>query len=153
MVVLLRKTLILLNISGIIAVYGGEGMAKYKNDHITSCTITWSDWQSRVVTRVLQTEIQVRYYDYFKNELLSGRIWPMTAQQKQELYDKLDDCLYGWECDDFSAENDSICWQFKICTQHKCLRTVRGTIEPPPHGDEIKKQLIKIIGEKDCHFF
>ena len=100
-------------------------MAKYKNDHITSCTITWSDWQSRVVTRVLRTEIQVRYYDYFKNELLSGRIWV----------------------------SGGICWQFKICTQHKCLRTVRRTIEPPPHGDEIKKQLIKIIGEKDCHFF
>ena len=128
-------------------------MATNKSDHITSCTITWSDWQTRVVTRVLQTEIQVRHYNHFDNELICGRIWPMTEQQKQQLYITLYDCLCDWETDDYSVENDSAYWQFKICTQHKCLKTVSGTIEPPPHGDEIKKQLIKIVGENDCYFF
>ena len=128
-------------------------MGKNKSDHITSCTITWSDWQLRIVTRVFQTEIPVRYYDYSEDDLLSGRIWPMTELQKQELFDILYKCLDDWENDDYSVENDSACWQFKICTQHNCLKKVRGTIEPPPHGDEIKKQLIKIIGAKDCFFF
>jgi len=50
-------------------------------------------------------------------------------------------------------ESDGIHWQFKICTQRSCLRTVCGTIKPPPHGVEIKKILAGIIGEENCYFF
>lgn len=41
----------------------------------------------------------------------------------------------------------------KICTERSCLRTVCGTIAPPPHGVEIKKKLTEIIGEENCYFF
>ena len=126
-------------------------MANNKSDHITSCTILWSDWELKVVTKVLQTEIQVRHYA--DNDLLGGRIWPMSEQQKQDLYKVLYDCLVDLDSDDYSVEQNSTCWQFKICTQRKCLRTVHGTKEPPPHGKEIKKLLIQIIGEDNCYFF
>ena len=129
-------------------------MAKGERNHITSCTISWENTEDivSVVTKVLQTEIQVRLYH--SGNLFSGRIWPMSEQQKQELYSILYHCIEDWDCDDYTVdESDSNHWQFKICTQRSCLRTVYGTIEPPPHGIEIKKILAKIIGEENCYFF
>ena len=91
---------------------------------------------------------------YISGDLISGRIWPMSEQKKQELYSILYKCIDDWDCDDYSFDkSDSNHWQFKICTQRNCLRTVCGTIEPPPHGVEIKKVLAGIIGEDNCYFF
>ena len=129
-------------------------MAKSASNHITSCTISWENTEDilSVVTKVLQTEIQVRLY--ISGNLISGRIWPMSEQQKQELYGILYNCIEDWDCDNYTVnETDSNCWQFKICTQRSCLRTVYGTIKPPPHGVEIKKMLSEIIGEDNCYFF
>lgn len=129
-------------------------MAKSESNHITSCTISWENREDilSVVTKVLQTEIQVRLY--ISGKLISGRIWPMSEQQKQELYGILYNCIEDWDCDNYTVnETDSNCWQFKICTQRSCLRTVYGTIKPPPHGVEIKKMLSEIIGEDNCYFF
>ena len=129
-------------------------MAKSKSNHITSCTISWRNTDDilSVVTKVLQTEIQVRLYN--SGNLISGRIWPMSEQQKQELYSILYNCIEDWDCDDYTVhESDRNQWQFKICTQRSCLRTVCGTIAPPPHGVEIKKMLIGIIGEENCYFY
>lgn len=85
--------------------------------------------------------------------MISGRIWPMSEQQKQELYGILYSCIEGWDCEDYTVdEADSNRWQIKICTQRSCLRTVCGTIELPPHGDEIKKMLENIIGEDNLYF-
>ena len=129
-------------------------MLKKESKHITSCTISWENTEDilSVVTKVLQTEIQVRLYH--SGNLISGRIWPMSEQQKQELYSILYNCIEDWDCDNYTVnETDSNCWQFKICTQRSCLRTVYGTIKPPPHGVEIKKMLSEIIGEDNCYFF
>ena len=129
-------------------------MAKSESNHITSCTISWENREDilSVVTKVLQTEIQVRLY--ISGNLISGRIWPMSEQQKQELYGILYNCIEDWDCDNYTVnETDSNCWQFKICTQRSCLRTVYGTIKPPPQGVEIKKMLSEIIGEDNCYFF
>lgn len=129
-------------------------MAKSESNHITSCTISWENREDilSVVTKVLQTEIQVRLY--ISGNLISGRIWPMSEQQKQDLYGILYNCIEDWDCDNYTVnETDSNCWQFKICTQRSCLRTVYGTIKPPPHGVEIKKMLSEIIGEDNCYFF
>ena len=128
-------------------------MEKSKGNHITSCTISWENKEDvlSVVTKVLQTEVHVRFYD--SGALMSGRIWPMSEQQKQELYSVLYKCIDDWDCDDYSADgSDSNRWQFKICTQRSCLRTVCGTIEPP-HGAKIKKILSDVIGEDNCYFF
>lgn len=129
-------------------------MAKKKSNHITSCTISWENTDDilSVVTKVLQTEIHVRLYN--SGQLISGRIWPVSEKQKEELYSILYTCLEDWDCDDYTAdEYDSNRWQFKICTQRSCLRTICGTIAPPPHGMEIKDKLIEIIGEENCYFF
>ena len=129
-------------------------MAKKESKHITSCTISWENKEDilSVVTKVFQTEIHVRFYN--SGNLISGRIWPMSEQQKQELFNILYTCLEDWDCDDYTAnEADTIHWQFKICTQHGCLRTVCGTTAPSPHGEEIKKMLAGIIGEENIYFF
>lgn len=129
-------------------------MAKSESNRITSCTIFWENTEDivSVVTKVLQTEIQVRLYN--SGNLFSGRIWPMSEQQKKELYSILYACLEDWDCDDYIAsESDATHWQFKICTQHGCLRNACGTTAPPPHGAEIKKILAGIIGEDNCYFF
>ena len=129
-------------------------MAKGERNNITSCTISWknTDGTLSVVTKVLQTEIQVRLYN--NGSLISGRILPMSEPQKQELYNILYNCLDDWDCDDYTVDvSDCNHWQFKICTQRGCLRTVCGTIYPPPHGMEIKNILTEIIGEDNCYFF
>ena len=61
-------------------------MSKKESKHITSCTISWENTEDilSVVTKVFQTEIHVRFYN--SGNLISGRIWPMSEQQKQELY-------------------------------------------------------------------
>lgn len=129
-------------------------MAKKESTHITSCTISWENTEDilSVVTKVLQTEIHVRLYN--AGSLIGGRIWPMSEQQKEELYNILYKCIDEWDCDDYSVDEfDSIHWQFKICTQRSCLRTVCGTIEPPPYGTEIRRALIEIIGEDNIYFY
>ena len=67
----------------------GDGMAKSAGNHITSCRIFWENTDDilSVETKVFQTEIQVRFYT--GGNLISGRIWPMSEQQKQELYSAL----------------------------------------------------------------
>jgi len=125
---------------------------KSKSNHITSCTISWEEGILSVVTKVLQTEIQVRFY--MGGNLISGRIWAMSEQQKQELYSILYNCIDDWNCDDYTVDmSDGPYWQFKICTKGSCLKTVSGTTEPPPHGIEIKKILAGIVGENNCYFF
>ena len=129
-------------------------MAKSAGNHITSCRIFWENTDDilSVETKVFQTEIQVRFYT--GGNLISGRIWPMSEQQKQELYNVLYQCIEDWDCDDYTVdEADRNHWRIKICTQRSCLRMVCGTIEPPPHGAEIMKLLAAIIGEENCYFF
>lgn len=129
-------------------------MAKGECNRITSCTIFWENTEDilSVVTKVLQTEIQVRLYN--SGNLISGRIWPMSERQKQELYHILYSCIENWDCDDYTVdESDSNRWQFKICTQRSCLKTIRGTTEAPPHGVEIKRILTGIMGENNFYFF
>ena len=124
---------------------------------ITSCTIVWENTDDilSVVTKVLQTEIHVRLYN--SGDLISGRIWPMSVNreiEKKNEYKEDNIIIKKWDCDDYSVDkSDSNHWQFKICTQRNCLRTVCGTIEPPPHGVEIKRVLAGIIGEDNCYFF
>ena len=79
-------------------------MKKSKSNHITSCTISWENTEDvlSVVTKVLQTEVHVRFYD--SGALMSGRIWPMSEQQKQELYSVLYKCIDDWDCDDYSVD-------------------------------------------------
>ena len=128
-------------------------MAKSENNHITSCTIVWTsvDGMQSVTTKVLQTDVQVRLYS--NGNLNGGRIWPMSAHQKQELYSVLYSCIEDWVCDDYKAfESDRNHWQFKICNQRSCIRTICGTYEPP-HGAEIKRILAEIIGAENCYFF
>jgi len=128
-------------------------MTKNESKHITSCTILWksADDISGVTTKVLQTEIQVRFYN--NGSLTGGRIWPMSDKQKQELFSVLYKCIDDWVCDDYTdSEPKGNHWQFKICTQRSCIRTAHGTIEPP-HGAEIKNILAGIIGEDNCYFF
>ena len=129
-------------------------MKNQESTNITSCTISWENTEDilSVVTKVLQTEIQVRLYN--AGSLIGGRIWPMSEQQKEELYSILYKCIDEWDCDDYSVDEfDCIHWQLKICSQRSCHRTVCGTIEPPPHGMEIKQVLIEIIGEDNLYFF
>lgn len=129
-------------------------MAKGECNRITSCTIFWENTEDilSVITKVLQTEIQVRLYN--SGNLISGRIWPMSERQKQELYHILYSCIENWDCDDYTVdESDSNHWQFKICTQRSCLKTIRGTTEAPPHGVEIKRILTGIMGEDNLYFF
>lgn len=129
-------------------------MVKSERNPITSCTISWENTQELLsaVTKVLQTEIHVRLYN--RDQLIGGRIWPMSDQQKQELYSIFNRCVEEWDCDDYTVhESDRNHWQIKICAQRRCLRTVCGTTEPPPHGGEMKKMLAGIIGEENCYLF
>lgn len=68
-------------------------MAKQESNHITSCTISWENTEDilSVVTKVLQTEIHVRLFN--SGALMGGRIWPMSEQQKEELYSILYKCI------------------------------------------------------------
>lgn len=132
----------------------GDDMAKNDSQRITSCTITWenSDDILSVITRVLPKEIQVRFYS--GGDLMFGKIWPLSEQQKQNLFSVLYKCLDDWDRDDYTADMpDSPHWQFKICTKESCLRTVVGAEEPPPHGREIKEIIAGIIGEDNFYFF
>ena len=128
-------------------------MTKSKDNPITSCTLSWENSAdaSSTVIKVLQTEIQVR--QYHRANLIGGSIWPMSTGEKLELYSILYRCLEDWDCDDYTVDIcDDHCWQFKICAQRHCLKTVSGTVEPP-HGQEIRRVLSGIIGEENCRFF
>ena len=129
-------------------------MAKNDSQRITSCTISWESSEDilSVVTRVLPKEIQVRFYS--SSELISGKIWPLSEQQRQELFGVLYKCLDDWDRDDYTADmTDCPCWQFKICAKGSCLRTIAGTAAPLPHGKEVKEIIAGIIGEDNFYFF
>ena len=126
-------------------------MAKNNGQRITSCTISWENSEDilRVVTRVLQTEIQVRFYSGC--DLIFGKIWALSEPKKEELCGVLYKCLDDWYRDDYSADMPAgQRWQFKICTKGRCLRTVVGAEEPPPHGRGIRDIISEIIGKKTC---
>ena len=124
-----------------------------KPEHVSSCTILWENTQDilSVKTRILPKEIEVRHYN--GDELISGQIWPLHDQEKQKLFDILYKCLEEWDAKDYTTHPcDGPHWQFKICTKGRCLRSISGSMEPPPHGQEIKDILTKIIGEENCYF-
>ena len=133
-------------------------MSKQVNP-ITSLTFTWEncslttaeDIQS-VKTRILPTEIQVRFYN--QSGLMSGLIWPLSAEQKQTLFSLVEMCSHEWNTADYSvAVCDGSRWQLKICTKGKCLRTIEGTAELPPQGQIIRDWIARIIGEENCYIF
>ena len=133
-------------------------MKQTSRNPITSCTIIRDDYGlrsaeefRRVVTRVLQTEIQVRFYNGYGG-LIGGRIWPISDQQRQELFDFLDLHRHEWDTGDFS---DDVCeapsWELKICTKGKCTKLIKGTVEPPPQGQVIRDMVARIVGDDYCY--
>ena len=140
---------------------GDTHMARCEKDNrnpITTCTFTWEDCGLSFVedvlcvkTRILHNEIQIRFYNGYG--LMNGRILPLSDQQRQEFFDLLGQCCNEWKTDDFSVDVcDGSRWQLKMCSKGKCLRTIEGTVELPPRGQEIRDYLSKIIGD-DCYIF
>lgn len=126
--------------------------------HITSCTILWQNTDDIlcVKTRIFGGEVEVTFYNGNDNveSLIGGRIWPMPKQMRQELFDILEKCVYEWDCDDYTADqSDPTHWMLKVCTKGSCIRSIKGSIEPPPYGHEIKKIIEKIVGNENCYFF
>lgn len=126
--------------------------------HISSCTIIWicgdspcTEGPAKVITRILQTEVQVRFYNE-SDELLGGRLWPMSDQQRKMLYGHLELCHHEWNQDVAANAVDKPHWQMKICTKGKCLKTMEGTGEPL-FGAVIKDILQQIVGHSDCYFY
>ena len=103
----------------------------------------------RVVTRVLQTEIQVRFYS--GPDLICGKIWAIDDERRRELFDILNKCLEDFDSDDYGEDRPGARWQLKICAKGGCLRTVFGTAEPP-HGRGIKGLISGIIGEENLFY-
>ena len=132
--------------------------AKDNSSLITSSTFTWEDWGESYIedvlcvkTRILPKEIQIRFYNGYG--LMSGKILPLSGQQRQELFSLLWQCNNEWQTDDYSVDVcDGSRWKIKMCSKGKCLRTVEGTVELPPRGQEIKDCISKIIGD-DCYIF
>lgn len=135
-------------------------MKQFDPPTVTSCSVTWDDCGlgcadgiRRVVTRILQTEIQVRFYNGH-GDLIRGGIWPVSDQQKTEFFSFLDMCNQKWENDDYSViVCDGYCWELKIYTKGRCLRRVKGTVEPPPQGQVIRDMVKKIVGDDNCYVF
>lgn len=143
-----------------------EAMAKGKKQDrpnvdetnpITSCTITWDNLGLsstdilHVTTRILPKEIQVRFYNGYG--LVGGKIWPVSDQQKTELFDLLDQCRRECDKEDYSVKVcDGHHWELKVCTKGKCLRAMEGTLELPPKGQKIRDIIVKIVGDENCYF-
>ena len=134
-------------------------MKQNEQPAITGCSITWDDCGlghaediRRVVTRILQTEIQVRFYNGY-GHLISGRIWPVSEHQKHEIFNLLDACSQEWK-DDYSVEVcDGYCWELKIYSKRRCFRRIKGTVDPPPQGQVIRELVAKIVGNDNCYVF
>ena len=130
-----------------------------KTDHITSCTFEWHNCGltyveniKMVKTRILSSEIQVCFYNGYG--LVNGKRWPLSDQQRQELFGFLDNCLHEWKTDDYSIDVcDGSSWELKLFSKRKCLRNIQGTVENPPHGQEIRDMITNIIGNDDCYVF
>lgn len=104
------------------------------------------------MTQVLPKEIQVRFNS--GENLMYGKIFPLTDHQKKNLFNILYKRLDYWGRDNYAPEgSDGSRWQFKICTKGSCLRTVTGAETPPPHGSEIHKIMTEIIGEDNFYFY
>lgn len=100
--------------------------------------------------------MQTRTRDIFssKQYLCDKRIWTLSEQEKQVLFGILYDCIDDWDCDNYIDDmSDGPHWQFKVCTKGSCLRTISGTTTSPPHGEEIKKIIVDIVGEENCYFY
>lgn len=129
-------------------------MEKQEQAHITSGTVTWSGDGGAfetAVTRILPTEMQVRYYR--GGELIGGILFPLSAERRQELFALLDRCVLDWDRTDYTAGGQGPRWQFKICSRGKCLKKIEGGDELPPHGEEIRKILLDTAGADDCWIF
>ena len=112
-------------------------MTKNDGQRITSCTISRENSGDilRVITRVLPKEIQVRFYS--GENLIYGKIWPLSDQNKENLFDILYKCPDDWDKDNYASDlGDLPHWQFKICTKNSCLRTVTGDNNPPTRSLE-----------------
>ena len=44
-------------------------------------------------------------------------------------------------------------WEMKLCAKGKCLRLIKGTVEPPPQGQVIRDMVTKIVGDDNCYVF
>lgn len=130
-----------------------------KSNAITSCTFIWYNCGESYIedilcvkTRILQKEIQIRFYNCFG--LINGKILPLSKQQSQELFGLIEQCYREWETDDYSVDvDDGSCWELKLYSKRKCLRTIEGTVEYPPRGQEIKEIIARIIGKDDLYIF
>lgn len=126
---------------------------------ITSLTFTWenggpitADDIQIVKTRVLPTEIQVRFYNSFG--LMGGKIWPLPDEHKQTLFTLIEMCRHEWDTDDSSVPiDDGSRWQLKICSKGKCLQTIEGAVKLPPQGQIIRDWIARIIGDENCYIF
>ena len=138
---------------------GGAPAVIYRKDAVNMCEFNWENCSFHnvedvcsVSTKVGGREIQVRFYNGYR--LISGRIYYLDPKQYHELFRLLDSCSRDWEKDDYSVPVcDGYRWKLEMNSNRKRIRTVSGTVQMPPHGEEIRKMIKKIVGAKNCYVF
>lgn len=138
---------------------GGAPAVIYRKDAMNHFELQWYDCGPHTVddighvsTAVFKNEIQVRFYNGYG--LVNGKIYPLNAKQFHEVFRMMDQCRKEWETDDYSEMVcDGYGWELKMYSNRKRIRTVSGTVQTPPHGEEIRKMIKKIVGAKNCYVF
>ena len=124
---------------------------------ITSLVLEWYDWSCHCVDDVSWTRMTVyRNKNRIIYEEFDGRDNPVNKQEGS--YPKHYGDRFFWILEesnealtrkqDYSVEVcDGSCWKLKIRHSGNKLQKLNGTVEYPPHGKRIERELIQLCEE------
>ena len=126
---------------------------------ITSIILEWFNWSEHCAEDLSRTKITIyRNKNQIVYEEFDGRD-NIIRQQKGKYYRGCNERLFGLleevnsemtrQSDWSVAVCDGSCWKMKIRHSNNKLQKIQGTIELPPHGHRIEKEMMRMCEEAE----
>lgn len=124
---------------------------------ITSLILEWHNWAEQCVFDLSQSRIKIyRNTKHIVYEEFDGRGNVLLKQEgdffkhsAERFFYNLEEINADMTCkNDYSVDVcDGSCWEMKIRHSGNRLQKLKGTVEYPPHGKRIEKEMLRLCEE------
>jgi len=90
-------------------------------------------------------KIKHQIYNRIERKPLYEDIYKANKQRCEDFFVFLEKAVEGWESNYSVEVCDGYYWDCYLRYSDRLVRVVKGTVQPPPEGEEIEKQIMKLV--------
>lgn len=112
----------------------------------TASGLCSEDEATKHITAVFRTgKIKHQIYNRIEKTPLYVNVYKAEKQRCEDLFVFLEKVVEEWE-NNYSVEVcDGYYWDCYLRYSDRSVRVIKGTVQPPPDGEEIERKIIKLV--------